>query len=161
MQKQCFKCGEVKDLSAFYKHPQMPDGHVNKCKECNKRDVRENRVKRLDYYREYDKERAMRPDRVEARKLYQASDRGKEVLKKIHKRYAEKNPIKRAAQIMVGNAVRDGRLNKPKHCESCNQSPKRLHGHHDDYAQPLNVRWLCPKCHKEWHDKNGEGANAT
>jgi hypothetical protein len=38
MQKQCFKCKKVKILDMFYKHPDMPDGHVNKCKECNKID---------------------------------------------------------------------------------------------------------------------------
>ena len=45
--KICFKCGEEKPLSAFYKHPQMADGHVNKCKVCNKRDVAENYDKNL------------------------------------------------------------------------------------------------------------------
>lgn len=160
MEKQCFKCGEVKELSAFYKHPKMPDGHVNKCKECNKLDVRENRKKREAYYKEYDKKRGMEPHRVEARKLYQNSEQGKAIINQIKSKWIEKNPIKRAAQIMVGNAVRDGRISKPASCESCGSSPRRLHGHHDDYAQPLTVRWLCPKCHKDWHDENGEGANA-
>lgn len=53
MIKQCFKCKKSKELKEFYKHPQMPDGHVNKCKECNKLDVRvsyaNNREKRLNY----------------------------------------------------------------------------------------------------------------
>lgn len=45
--KICFKCGVEKPLSEFYKHKQMLDGHVNKCKDCNKNDVHLNYEKNI------------------------------------------------------------------------------------------------------------------
>lgn len=158
--KKCFKCGEVKSLSAFYKHPKMADGHVNKCKECNKHDVRKNRNDKIDYYREYDKARSNRPDRVRARREFARTEAGKACARKAMAKYLESNQIKRAAHIIAGNALRRGDIKKAKLCDECKKSHKRLHGHHDDYANPLEVRWLCPKCHAQWHKINGEGKNA-
>jgi hypothetical protein len=39
-EKICFKCGVKKDLSEYYKHKQMRDGHLNKCKNCTKKDTK-------------------------------------------------------------------------------------------------------------------------
>jgi len=146
MEKQCIKCGEIKPLSGFYKHPHMKDGRVNKCKECNKRDVRDNRAKRVDYYREYDRARNGDRSRVEQRAAYGNA-------------YKKNYPIKCGAHCIVNNAVRDGRLTKQSSCAECGASNRVIHAHHDDYARPLDVRWLCVPCHRAWHDKNGPGIN--
>jgi hypothetical protein len=159
--KECFKCKKEKPLSSFYKHSGMRDGRVNKCKECNKSDVRGNYRKNIDHYKEYEKGRADKPNRVAARKAYAETDDGKDAVRRARKAWSGRNPIKRLASTIVGNAVRDGRILKPSDCSSCGSEPKRLHGHHDDYAYPLVVRWLCPGCHSEWHKKNGEGKNGS
>ena len=44
MDKQCFKCKQTKDISEFYLHPKMGDGHLGKCKSCTRSDS-DNRYK--------------------------------------------------------------------------------------------------------------------
>lgn len=155
--KKCFKCKSIKPLSEFYKHPQMADGHLNKCKECNKKDVRKNRKNNIEYYKEYDKKRAMKPHRVQARKEYLKTDAGRQSLAKSNKNYRKRNPNKCKAHDIVNNAIRDKKLFKEP-CEVCG-STESIHAHHDDYLKPLNVRWLCQVHHRQWHDENGEGLN--
>lgn len=157
--KTCFKCGEVKPLSDFYKHKKMADGHLGKCKECTKNDVRGNRAKNIDHYNQYEKHRYRNdPRKILALKTYAKSEKGKAAIAAAGRRYRERNPIKRGAHIMTGNAIRDGRLTKMP-CEVC--GCEKVHAHHDDYARPLDVRWLCALHHTQWHAEHGEGANAS
>ena len=39
--KVCFKCEIEQPITEFYKHSQMEDGHINKCKTCTRKDTRE------------------------------------------------------------------------------------------------------------------------
>jgi len=54
------------------------------------------------------------------------------------------------ARWQVQRALKAGRLNRQP-CEVCGAT--KTHAHHDDYAQPLSVRWLCPPHHYEHHSK--------
>ena len=129
--KKCFKCGCSLPLSEFYPHPRMADGHLNKCKECTKRDVRQHRRDNPSV-RKYDRER--RRDK-EAKRQYGIS-------------YRDRYPQKLKAHRAVHAAVRRGDLVR-KPCEQCGAA--KVEAHHDDYSQPLSVRWLCPLCHRRWH----------
>lgn len=47
-EKKCFICGLVKPINDFYTHPQMADGHLNKCKECTKAYIKRRDTRDLD-----------------------------------------------------------------------------------------------------------------
>ena len=79
--KTCFKCGQTKPEDEFYKHPMMADGRLGKCAECAKRDVRQNRLAKVDRYREWDRERARSPERKAAAIRYQRAGRKRNRLK--------------------------------------------------------------------------------
>jgi len=157
--KICFKCNLQKPISDFYKHSKMKDGHLNKCKECTKSDVKNSIENNKEHYIEYEKKRANLPHRIKARSEYAKTEAGKIAGQKAKEKWTEENVIKRAASTIVGNAVRDGKIIKPLNCEGCNSTPSRLHGHHDDYNYPMTVRWLCSKCHTAWHKEHGSGIN--
>lgn len=56
------------------------------------------------------------------------------------------------ARELVRTAIRQKIIIKPSHCSSCSSSTP-LQAHHDDYSQPLAVRWLCAFCHGEAHQR--------
>lgn len=64
--------------------------------------------------------------------------------------YRESHTVERAAQHAVEKAIIGGRLTKPTRCTDCSKGAP-LEAHHDDYAKPLDVRWLCRSCHQLAH----------
>jgi hypothetical protein len=129
---ECKSCLINKPLAEFY-------ANDSSCKDCRKSKVSANRLANIDYYRAYDRARGNRQD------------------KGYLKQYRADNPSKYKAHNTVNNAIRDGNLfSQP--CETCDDVQSVAH--HDDYAKPLNVRWMCQAHHKQWHRDNGEGLNA-
>lgn len=151
--KTCFKCGEEKSLDEFYKHPRMADGHLNKCKSCTRGDVSKNREEKLDYYQQYDRDRGNLPHRVESRYEYVRTEGGRAARARAGKAYNEREELRYKAHYTLTNAIRDGKFRRECICEEC-LSFDKVEGHHDDYRFPLEVRWLCEECHKDWHRKH-------
>lgn len=52
------------------------------------------------------------------------------------------------ARTMVNHAVRDGKLTRGV-CECCGFG--KTQAHHPDYNKPLEIKWLCRKCHWQEH----------
>lgn len=130
--KPCIRCRRTLPLSDFYAHPRMADGHLNKCKSCQKEDVRAAR-KRAGGRKEYERERQQRPERKAAKTAYA-------------KRARQRAPEKFKARAAVRSAIVRGALSRIP-CEVCGD-PKS-EAHHDDYSKPLAVRWLCLRHHRE------------
>lgn len=100
--KICFKCNKEKDIDDFYKHKEMLDGHLNKCKECTKEDVNiryKNLIETNPDFVEKEKIRAREKYfRLEYKEKYKQSSDYKRI---VIKRYREKFPEKTKAYNMV------------------------------------------------------------
>jgi len=134
--KICFKCDQEKLLSAFYKQPRNKDGHQGICKSCysayNRKHYRDN----FEHYAAYQRERNKKPEVKRAKAFSYA-------------RWSRQNREKVRAQGVVGYAARKGLLVKTD-CVECGSS-EHIHGHHEEYSKPLEVVWLCAKCHHKRH----------
>lgn len=141
----------------------MVDGHVNKCKDCNKRDVRDNRALKIEYYREFDRNRPNHVERVskqndKVKERYANDEDFKQNIIETRERWLKFNRHKRTAQSAVSNAVRDEKLDKPSVCSCCETTNETIYGHHWSYEEVnwLDVMWLCAKCHGKEHKRINE-----
>lgn len=133
--KRCPGCLEV--TPDFQACPSRPDGLDVYCRTCRRRQARER-------YARYTAD----PERLEQRR---------KIRRRKSKRLTRDRGVpgtKNWARKQVLNAVYRGKLVKPDACEMCGTatSKAQLHGHHADYARPLDVEWLCRSCHRAVHD---------
>jgi len=129
--KKCFRCGLEKPLSEFYKHSKMADGHLNKCKDCAKKDVSDRYIEKSEDASFLEKERAR--GREKFRRLYAGKGSADPV---ASKKYKEKYPEKRKAHLAAQRLKEDGKEN-----------------HHWSYLEEhhLDVIFLTKKNHNKAH----------
>lgn len=119
----CVKCGETKESVEFSPRKDGATGFNRQCRKC----------------------RIYIPVRKEDR-----TEEQNEKLKKAWRKRNDKKTDEVKARALLRNAVRNGDMTKPLICESCG-SRGLMHGHHDDYSKPLDVKWLCKTCHVDIH----------
>jgi hypothetical protein len=94
-------------------------------------------------------------DRInEKQNAFLATEKGREYSLSYYYETKEKFQIKRNARNKLRYAVRSGNIMKPEICDLC-LSKTKLHGHHEDYSKPLDIKWVCNFCHKKIHNEKG------
>lgn len=129
----CIKCNTSKPLDSFYKSTIYKSGY-GECRPCVRSRVAAANKK---------------PHRV----AYFNSQLYRDRHRLNFKTYFSKYPARHAVRQQTYQAIEKGLLTRASHCESCNTTGK-IEAHHDDYNKPLDVRWLCSKCHSHWHNHN-------
>lgn len=68
--------------------------------------------------------------------------------------------VRKITKNKLEKAILYGKMERKYVCENCGASGNFKDGrsmvqaHHPDYNKPLEVMWLCQKCHHEWHKNN-------
>ena len=121
------------------------------------------RAEHAEHLREYSRKKAQEYDRKyrrehrdEIRERSRVTQRAYRLAHQEEHRVSSaeqrrKHPDEIRARSAANHAIRDGKIS-PQACEVCGE--EKTQAHHDDYNYPLKVRWLCVRCHNEWHRYN-------
>lgn len=112
--KKCVCCGEIKELSLFYRRSDSPDGYRNDCKECRKGRTRTNYFAAHDQKKEWHRKNYQK--KLEENSNYLAEYYAKHkdrILAHCAKSYAE-NREARLAQVKQWAIDNRGRANANK-----------------------------------------------
>jgi ribosomal protein S27AE len=134
--KICISCKDNLPTISFSKDKTRKDGMNNKCRACDK-------IRAKKYSKNNPKKIA------KANKKSYSKNRKKRLI--YYKKWYSENKKRKLAHYAVKVAISNLILFK-KSCEVCGE--KTTQAHHSDYNKPLEVIWLCVKCHSQWHSVN-------
>jgi len=131
------------------RHKKWIENNLDKYKESDKKSSKKSYEKHKDQRLEYNK--LYREVYAEEKRKADNSWRLKnpDKVKENRRRYPEKNK----ARHLLRSAIRKGEIVRPTICSRCKEEGY-IEGHHFDYNKPLDVIWLCKKCHAKEHKQN-------
>lgn len=133
--KRCRTCLQEKPSQNFLSDPKCSDGMKKQCKDCYRRQSR-------NYCRTHKKSKAAYHRRRMRNPAFRKSRND------YAKRQYQKHKARHNARTKLGYAIKSGKIQKQP-CEVCQSTHSQAH--HDDYSQPLVVRWLCKLHHAQHH----------
>ena len=138
--KVCSRCGELKPLDAFSVSKGTIASRQSHCKACRSAFMRADRKSRPERYAEI--RRQFEERQTTGATLFRDPDWKRNWKLKWNRNNREKV----RAHNKLKKAVDSGKLIRAKACQRCGLECK-TEGSHDDYSKPLEVEWLCRKCH--------------
>lgn len=106
IKKTCFKCLLEKPLTEYYKHKGMSDGHLNKCKDCTKKETKD----RDRFLKENDPDylyKERKRGREKYHRLNYCALKPNKINKKYNiKSYHDKYPEKKKCQSLLGRKIK-------------------------------------------------------
>jgi len=135
--KTCPKCEIEKESSEFYKNQSRRDKLTYWCKDCCK-----------EHQRKYRQTQIGKEVHRRSSQKYSKTDAGREVHQRANQKHHLLHPEQKEAHSIIREAIRLGKITRPFACEIC-FSICKPEAHHEDYRKPLEVDWLCTKCHNK------------
>lgn len=170
-EKQCSRCERIKLGDCFRPDSRNLDGRHSWCRQCEMERARtyrtspevRARIKQYDKLKrsnpEYRADAARKAQRADYLRRTRSRPKSRERERRHAAQYRMRYPEKQSARLTLKRALQSGNVVRPDCCSQCGVSnPKRtdgksaLHGHHHrGYELPLEVLWLCHRCHNLAH----------
>jgi hypothetical protein len=135
--KKCSICKTEKCFSKFWRRKDRKSGYSSACKDCSNEKRYKKKIQNWEHH-------------INVRKIWYEKNRKKQIEKQTNYNKNKADRKKIYARHQLNDAVKLGHIKRMENCQICNRKCK-TEAHHADYTKPLDVIWVCKKCHIKIH----------